>query len=65
LLLEREPESYVPVARRLLGRLAEERTMPLRQLTDVAAFLAELEASPAPMATGKKLVSLVEDAPVA
>jgi hypothetical protein len=62
LLLEREPESYAPAARRLLARLAEERAMPLRQLADVTAFLAELEASPAPMAASKALVSLVEDA---
>jgi hypothetical protein len=46
LLLEREPESYAPAARRLVARLAEERAIPLRQLADVAAFLAELEASP-------------------
>jgi hypothetical protein len=55
LLLEREPESYIPAARRLLARLADERSMPLRQLADVAAILAELEADPAPMAGGKKL----------
>lgn len=36
--------------------------MPLRQLADVAAILAELEADPA-IAAGKKLVSLVEGAP--
>ena len=60
LLLEQEPESYVPAARRLLARLATERTMPLRRLVDVAAILAELEADPAPMAAGKELVSLVE-----
>ena len=32
LLLEEEPESYAPAARRLLARLAGERAMPLRQL---------------------------------
>src|SRR5262245_52222367 len=62
LLLEREPESYVPAARRLLARLASEREVPLRQLADVAAFLAELEASAAPLAASKALVSLVESA---
>jgi hypothetical protein len=35
--------------------------MPLRQLADVAAILAELEADPA-MAAGEKLVSLIEGA---
>jgi hypothetical protein len=65
LLLEQEPESYAPAARRLIARLATERAMPLRQLADVTAFLAELEASPAPMAASKALVSLVEDAPAA
>jgi hypothetical protein len=59
LLLEQEPESYVPAARRLLGRLASERTMPLRQLADVAAILAELEADPAPAVAGKRLASLL------
>lgn len=59
LLLEREPESYAPAARRLLARLAAERSVPLRQLADVAAILAELEADPAPMNAGKKLVSMV------
>ena len=63
LLLEREPESYAPAARRLLARLASGRAMPLRQLVDVAAILAELEADPA-MKAGKKLVSLVQRAPV-
>ena len=62
LLLEQEPESYVPAARRLLARVAEERSMPLRQLADVAAFLAELEAHPAPRFAGKSLASMVEDA---
>jgi hypothetical protein len=62
LLLEREPESYAPAARRLLARLASERSMPLRQLTDFAAILAELEADPAPTAAGKRLVSLVDRA---
>jgi hypothetical protein len=65
LLLECEPESYAPAARKLLARLAAERAMPLRQLVDVAAFLAELEANPAPMAASKALVSLVEDATAA
>src|SRR5689334_18782808 len=59
LLLEKEPEFYAPAARRLLARLAEERAMPLRQLADVAAFLAQLEADPAPQTARKKLVSLV------
>jgi len=57
LLSEQEPESYVPAARRLLARLASERTMPLRQLADVAVILAELEAHPAPMVAGKKLIA--------
>jgi hypothetical protein len=59
LLLEREPESYAPAARRLLARLAEERTMPLRHLADVAAVLAELEADSAQREGGKRLVSVV------
>jgi hypothetical protein len=59
LLLERESESYVPAARRLLARLASERAMPLRQLSDVAAILAELEADPAPRVAGRMLISLV------
>jgi hypothetical protein len=63
LLLEREPEAYAPAARRLLARLAEERAVPLRQLADVAGFLADLEASPAPLAASKALVALVETAP--
>jgi hypothetical protein len=62
LLLEEEPESYVPAARRLLARLCNERAMPLGQIAEIAAILAELEADPA-MAEGKKLVSLVEGAP--
>lgn len=62
LLLEREPESYAPAARRLLARLATERVMPLRQLVDAAALLAELEGDPA-MSAGRKLVSLVQAAP--
>jgi hypothetical protein len=62
LLLEREPESYVPAARRLLGRLAPERAMPLRQLADVAAILAELEADPA-ISGAPRLLSLVQSAP--
>lgn len=59
LLLEREPESYVPAARRLLGRLAAERAMALQELADVAAILAELEADPAPRIAGKKLVASI------
>jgi hypothetical protein len=62
LLLEQEPESYVPAARRLLGRLASERAMPLRQLADVAAILAELEADPA-ISGAPRLLSLVQSAP--
>jgi hypothetical protein len=65
LLLEREPESYAPAARRLLARLAEERALPLRRLADVAGFLADLEASPVPIASSKALVSLVEGKPSA
>ncbi len=59
LLLAEEPESYAPAARRLLARLAGERSMPLRQLADVAALLAELEADPAAVVAGKKLVSAI------
>jgi hypothetical protein len=62
LLLEQEPEAYAPAARRLLARLAAERSMPLRQLADVAAILAELEADPAPTVAGKKLISLMQAA---
>jgi hypothetical protein len=62
LLLEQEPESYVPAARRLLARLATERAMPLRHLVDVAAILAELEGDPA-MSARNKLTSFVEGAP--
>jgi hypothetical protein len=62
LLLEREPESYVPAARRLLARIASERAMPLRQLADVAAILSELEGDPA-MSARTKLISFVRDAP--
>lgn len=62
LLLEREPESYAPAARRLLARLASERGVPLRQLVDVAAILAELEGDPA-MSGAAKLISLVQRAP--
>jgi hypothetical protein len=61
LLLEREPESYAPAARRLLARLATERAMPLRQLVDVAAILVELEGDPA-MSAAPKLMSLVQRA---
>ena len=59
LLLEEEPESYAPAARRLLARLSEERAMPLRQLADVASTLAELEAHPAPGLAGKSLLAFV------
>jgi hypothetical protein len=62
LLREKEPESYTPAARRLLARLASERAMPLRQLADVAAILAELEGDPA-ISRAPRLVSLVQDAP--
>jgi hypothetical protein len=62
LILEREPDSYAPAARRLLARLASERPVPLRQLADVAALLAELEADPAPSVAGKQLVSVVQRA---
>lgn len=62
LLLEREPESYAPAARRLLGRLATERGMPLRRLAEVAAILADLEGDPR-MNPGQKLISLVQGAP--
>jgi hypothetical protein len=62
LLLDQEPQSYASAVRRLLARVAEEREMPLRQLADIAAILAELEADPAPMDTGKKLVSAVRRA---
>ena len=62
LLLEREPESYAPAARRLLARLGTERAMPLRQLADVAGILAELEADPA-MSQSEKLVAMVSGAP--
>jgi len=62
LLSEREPKAYAQAARRLLARLATERAMPLRELVDVAAILAELEADPA-LKAGKRLVSLVRSAP--
>lgn len=62
LLLEREPESYPPAARRLIARLATERAMPLSQLVYVAALLAALEADSAPRDAGKKLVSVIERA---
>ena len=62
LLLERDPESYAPAARRLLARLAEERPIPLQQLMDVAAILAQLEADPAPLEAGKKLIAIVSSA---
>jgi hypothetical protein len=60
LLLEKEPESYALAARRLIARLASERALPLRRVADMASFLAELEASPAPMLAGKSLVGLME-----
>jgi hypothetical protein len=41
-------------------RLASERATPLRQLADVAALLADLEADPAPAVAGKKLISLLK-----
>lgn len=63
LLLEKEPESYAPAARRLLARLAEERAIPLCQLADVAAILAELGADPTPAQSGYRLVSLVKAPP--
>ena len=59
LLLEREPESYAPAARRLQARLASEQAMPLRQLADVAAILAELEVGPGPATAGNKLIAIV------
>jgi hypothetical protein len=62
LLLEREPESYAPAARRLLARLATERVVALRRLVDVAAILAELEGDPA-MRAGQRLLQLVQEAP--
>ncbi len=62
LLLEREPESYAPAARRLLARLAAERVVALRRLVDVAAILAELEGDPA-MSARERLLQLVRDAP--
>jgi hypothetical protein len=64
LLLEREPEAYVPAARRLLARLASERVMPLRQLVEVASILAELEADPA-ISGAPRLLSLIQDTPQA
>jgi hypothetical protein len=36
--------------------------MPLRQLADVAALLANLEADPAPAVAGKELISLMQRA---
>jgi hypothetical protein len=62
LLLEREPESCAPAARRLLARLAMERALPLAQLADVAAILAELERDPV-MSPAEKLISRVQAAP--
>lgn len=62
LLLQREPETYALAARKLLARLATERALPLRQLVDVAALLAELEADPA-LTARRRLLRLVESAP--
>jgi hypothetical protein len=62
LLLEREPEAYAPAARRLLARLATERTVALRRLVDVAAILAELEGDPA-MSARDRLLRLVRETP--
>ena len=61
-LLQREPHLYATAARRLLARLAAERSMALRQLVDAAAILAELECDPA-MSARDKLLQLVRDAP--
>ena len=61
LICEKEPESYAPAARRLLARLASERAMPLRQLADVAAILAELEADRA-ISGAPRLLSLLQSA---
>jgi hypothetical protein len=58
LLLEKEPEAYVPAARRLLARLAAERAMALQELAGVAAILAELETDPA-ISRAPRLISLV------
>jgi hypothetical protein len=54
--------SYAPAARRLLARLASERALALRQLRDVVALLAELEADPAPSVAGQNLISLLRTA---
>ena len=62
LLLGREPEAYAPAARRLLARLATERTVALRRLVDVAAILAELEGDPA-MSARDRLLRLVRETP--
>jgi hypothetical protein len=62
LLLERQPQSYAPAARRLLARLATERTMSLPQLADLAAILAELEGG-STMSAAEKLLALVQNAP--
>jgi hypothetical protein len=58
LLLEKEPESYAPAARRLLARVAAEQAIPLRQLADLASDLAELEADPALLKSGTRLLSM-------
>jgi hypothetical protein len=62
LLLEREPESYAPAARRLLARLASERTLALGGLVDIAAILAELERDPA-FTARRRLLDLIRKAP--
>jgi hypothetical protein len=62
LLLERQPESYAPAARRLLARLASERVVALRRLVDVAALLAELEGDPA-FSGRERLLRLIGEAP--
>ena len=62
LLLEREPESYAPAARRLLARVATERVLALGGLVDIAAVLAELERDPA-FTAKRKLLELIGQAP--
>jgi hypothetical protein len=62
LLLEREPETYAPAARRLLARLASERVVALRRLADVGAILAELEGDPA-LTARQRLLRLIREAP--
>lgn len=62
LLLEREPESYAPAARRLLARLASERVPALEELVGVAAILVALERDPA-FTARRKLLQLIREAP--